>query len=100
MCIYNVAMQCKLLHHVICYSVAGIVEFPNYVSGISISVNQLAWSPPDPSNGIILYYNVKITSPEQELISTEKVFSEFLDLQSIVMMNGDYLVEVYSENGM
>ena len=72
------------------------MEFPNNVIGISLSVNQLVWSPPDPSNGIILYYNVRITSLGHGTVSTVKnISSEFLDLIPIVTMNGNYLVEVY-----
>lgn len=65
--------------------------------GTSIYLNQLAWSPPEPPQGIILHYNIRITSPttNQEIVPlVEGVTDTFFDLRPYVLSDGEYLIEV------
>ena len=74
-------------------TVAGIV-METYKLTDSSSV--LSWSPPNPPNGIILYYNIRIThSDSGELVATVEAFSNTtIDISDYIDSNGKFNVEV------
>ena len=57
----------------------------------------VSWSPPDPSNGMIIYYNIRITHVDSgEVERFIEVFSETsIDVSNYVDSNGDYNVQVH-----
>jgi len=76
-----------------CYTVAGTVtgiEPPSNGSTVS-------WSPPDPPNGVIIFYNIMITHMDSgELEQLIEVFNETsIDISNYVDSNGDYNVQVH-----
>ena len=60
------------------------------------SSSALSWSPPNPPNGIILYYNIRIThSDSGELVATVEAFSNTtIDISDYIDSNGKFNVEV------
>ena len=66
-------------------------------SGNSFFLNQLLWSPPVPPYGIILHYNVRITSTitgETIVPLVEGITDTFFDVRPYALSTGDYFVEV------
>ena len=57
----------------------------------------VSWSPPDPSNGMIIYYNIRITHVDSgELEWFVEMFNETsIDVSDYVDSNGDYNVQVH-----
>ena len=57
----------------------------------------VSWSPPDPPNGMIIYYNIMITHVDSgELEQLIEVFNETsIDVSDYVDSNGDYNVQVH-----
>ena len=64
------------------------------------SSSVLSWSPPNPPNGIILYYNIRIThSDSGELVATVEAFSNTtIDISDYIDSNGNFNVEVHMYN--
>jgi len=60
------------------------------------SSSVLSWFPPNPPNGIILYYNIRIThSDSRELVATVEAFSNTtIDISDYIDSNGKFNVEV------
>ena len=70
------------------------MRFPN---SSSVYLNQLVWAPPDPPQGDIIHYNIRITSADSDediLALVEGVRDAFLDVRAHVPSSGDYLIEV------
>ena len=63
----------------------------------------VSWSPPDPPNGIIIYYNIRITHSESGEVHVEWFIEMFngtsIDVSNYVNSNGDFsvLVRVHIE---
>ena len=73
-------------------TVAGTVMEFEPLDGSTVS-----WSPPDPPNGMIIYYNIRITHSESgELEQFIEVFSETsIDVSDYVDSNGYFSVQVH-----
>ena len=73
-------------------TVAGTVMEFEPLDGSTVS-----WSPPDPPNGMIIYYNIRITHSESgELEQFIGVFSETsIDVSDYVDSNGYFSVQVH-----
>ena len=68
------------------------MRFPN---SSSVYLNQLVWAPPDPPQGDIIHYNIRITSADSDKLAlVEGVRDAFLDVRAYVPSSGDYLIEV------
>ena len=70
------------------------MRFPN---SSTVYLNQLVWAPPDPPQGDIIHYNIRITSAgsdEDIPALVEGVRDAFLDVRAHVPSNGDYQIEV------
>ena len=73
------------------------MEFAGNNVGSSIFLNQLAWAPPDPPQGDIIHYNVRITSVTNEseiFVLVEGVNDTFLDVKPFVLSDGEYFIQV------
>ena len=73
------------------------MTFDGLPTGFSVYLNLLIWSPPNPPNGIILYYNAMITSigvGEVYVPLIKEINTTSLDLQSYTS-DGDFYVEVF-----
>ena len=56
----------------------------------------VSWSPPDPPNGIIIYYNIRITHSESGEVHFIEVFNgTSIDVSNYVNSNGDFSVLVH-----
>ena len=66
------------------------------MSDISVSDTVVSWSPPDPPNGIILYYNVRITNADNGdlLIVFDGLNATSIDVAKYEETGGEYNVEV------
>ena len=66
-------------------------------NGTSIYLNQVVWSAPDPPQGIILHYNMRISSASSgEVIVplVEGIENTFFDVRPYALSDGDYFIEV------
>ena len=74
------------------------MRFPN---STSVFLNEIVWAPPDPPQGRIIHYNVKITSVTNEMeifAEVEGVTDGFFDVRPYVPYDGDYFIEVTKSN--
>ena len=57
----------------------------------------VSWSPPDPPNGMIIYYNIRITHVDSGEVEQfiEVFFDTSIDISYHVDSNGDYSVQVH-----
>ena len=67
------------------------------VSDISVSDTVVSWSPPDPPNGVILYYNINITNADSGdlVILIEELNTTSIDVAKYGETGGEYIIEVY-----
>lgn len=72
------------------FTVAGIVTM---ISEPDSGNTVVSWSPPDPPNGIILYYNVRISN-EDVTILVKEVNGTTIDIADHVSKDGTYSVEI------
>lgn len=72
------------------FTVGGTVKFADIPGTL---LNQLNWSPPFPPQGIILFYNARITSGGEYVRFVEKIKSHSIDLRQYTA-NGLFYVEV------
>ena len=75
------------------------MAFGANLEGTSVFLNQIVWAPPDPPHGLIIHFNVKISSVINETevyAQVEGVNDTFLDVRPYVLSDGDYLIQVNS----
>ena len=67
------------------------------VMDLEPSDSTVSWFPPDPPNGMIIYYNIRITHVDSgEVEWFVEVFNETsIDVSDYVDSNGDYNVQVH-----
>lgn len=67
-----------------------VTEFPSVLANRR---NVLRWAPPDPPHGNILYYNVRISSDEIDII-VENFTNHQINLKNHITSDGEYSVQV------
>ena len=75
------------------------MAFGASLDGTSVFLNQIVWAPPDPPHGLIIHFNVKISSVINETevyAQVEGVNDTFLDVRPYVLSDGVYLIQVNS----
>ena len=95
-------IKCLLLILSCYYLLSDSLSFFLYIAAGTVSDisaphdSVVSWSPPNPSQGIILYYNIRITlSGTQELVRLILEFkSTSIDVSSEVTSDGTYKVQV------
>ena len=89
-CVYDFFAN---LHLLCSFTVAGTVtDFYQPTNSSSV----LSWSPPNPPNGVILYYNIRITHLDSgDVVATADAFSNTtIDVSDYIDSNGEFSVEV------
>ena len=67
------------------------------MTDIATDSSTVSWSPPNPPNGIIIYYNIRITHPDSgEVEQSIKIINDTsIDISNYITSNGDFFVQVH-----